>query len=694
MARAPRQDANGDTADLKLLREARKRFDIAWTADRENRTQALEDLAFLVGDQWPEDLRLEREGEQRPCPVENRLPQFVDQIMGDIRQQKPAAKVRPVDDVSDPKTADVMTSLLRDIEGQSQNSQPYVRAAESAVQCGIGHFRILTKYSRIGGFDQEIVQEPILNPFAVVWDPLSRSVTRSDARYCFVIEEMDRDEFKIAYPDANVADFETGDASTNHQYLTNWYTADTVKVAEYWFKTPVKRRFARLAAPLDRPVPSPEGSNAPPAVMATKRHPMGAIIELDPGEEPPEGAEVRTVEDFKVSMVKMSGLAVLEGPTDWLTPHIPIVPVLGKEIVVDRKVVRHGAIRFAKDPQWRFNVWLATLTELIGLQPKAPYLATPAQIKGHERRWKEANVKNLPVLLYNPDPKAPGAPQRAQPVQGSEILVRLMMMAEDAMKATTGQYAASLGQPSNETSGRAIDARRSQANTIAYIYTDNLVTSIRYATEITLALIPKIYDSERVVRLLNEDGSEAFEKINVAYQEVNPETGQPEEKRKFDLTVGRYDVLISTGPAYATKRQEAAAMMMEFLRTSPEAAKYVMDLIARNMDWPGAEEFADRFAKMLPPELKPKPAPDEEPDPGRSGQGRCRRAEGQGRRVHGGAADAHCRGAGRRGRGRRREGQVRGLRAAAAVPDRIRRARSHDCASRTGSAGWSTAASD
>lgn len=611
MARRPRETAPPDK-HADLLRQARTRFDLAWEADRQNREATLDDLNFLVGDQWEPALKTEREADGRPCAVENRLPQFVDQIMGDIRQQTPAAKVRPVDDVADPKTAEVMTSLMRDIEGQSQNSQPYIRAAEGAVQGGIGHWRILTRYSRIGGFEQEIVEEAIPNPFAVVWDPLARAVTRADARYCFVTEEMDREDFKTAYPNATVVDFDQGDLPEDHQFVRNWYDSNTVRIAEYWYKEPVKRRYARLAAPMSRSPAPPPGSNAPQAVMAPQTHPTGAIVELDDGEPDPDGAEVRTIDDVKVCMVKISGLAVLEEPVEWLTRDIPIIPVIGKEIVIGKRVVRHGAIRFAKDPQWRFNVWLSTLTELIGLQPKAPYLATPAMIQGHEKQWKQANTKNLPVLLYNADGKAPGPPSRAVPPQGSEILVRLMQMAEEAMKATTGQYNAAQGQPGNEVSGKAINARIGQANTIAYIYTDNLTTSIRHAGQIKLDAIPKIYDSERVVRLLNEDGSEAFEKVNVPVQETDPNTGEVITRRKFDLTVGRYDLIISTGPAYATKRQEAAQAMMEFVRMAPEFAKGCMDLIARNMDWPGAEEFAERFQKMLPPELQPK---SEEPSP-------------------------------------------------------------------------------
>lgn len=564
----------------ELLRIARERFDQAWEADRENRDEALDDLKTLAGDQWDPDVKREREDDNRPCPVENRLPQFVEQIVGDIRQQKPAAKVRPVDDVADPKVAEVMTSLLRDIEGRSINSQPYVKAAESAVQCGIGHFRILTKYSRIGAYDQEVVMEPIDNPFAVVWDPLARQVTRADAGYCFVTQRMARKDFEAAYPRAPVVDFADGDLPESYEGLKNWYDTDTVRVCEYWYKEPLKRRFARLQT--------------------------GQVIELEKDDEAPEGADVREVDDFKVCMALISGLEVLGKPVEWITPDIPIIPVIGKEVNIGERVVRWGAIRFAKDPQRRYNIWLATQTELLGLQPKAPFLATPAQIKGFEGLWKDANTKNRPVLFYNPDAAAQGAPQRVTPPVASQGVMNEIMMAADAMKATTGIYDASLGAQSNETSGKAINARTQQTATGSYLYTDNLTASVRHAGQIILDIIPKIYDRERVVRLLNEDGSEVFERVNVPFMETDEKTGEMVEGRRFDMTVGRYDLVISTGPAYATKRQEAADSMMQFLQTMPEQAQLVMDLIVKNFDWPGADEMAERFQKALPPALQPK----------------------------------------------------------------------------------------
>lgn len=577
-------DENQEHADL--LRRARKRFDTAWEADRPNREAALDDLKMLAGEQWDPTIYNTRTEENRPCETENRLPQFARRIVGDIRQQRPAIRVRPVDDVADPKVAEVMTSLIRDIEERSANEQPYIKAAESAVRCGIGHFRILTEYSRIGGFEQEIRMEPISNPFAVVWDPKSRDVTRCDADYCFVTDMIPLEDFKAKWPKAQAVEFDAGKLPDDYQFAQNWYDADAVRVAEYWYKEPVTRRFARITGP--------DGAH---------------VIELKDDEEPPKGAEVREIEDVKVCMVKLSGLAVLEEEYEWMTRDIPIIPVVGDEVPVGDRVVRSGAIRAAKGPQKRFNAFISTQMELLALQPKAPFIATAAQIKGYEQHWRDANTKNNAVLLYNHDPNAPSArPERQAPPMASVAISEQIALAAEAMKATTGVYDASLGNQSNETSGRAILARDAQSSTSAYLFTDNLTASVRRAGQIVLDLIPQIYNDTRVIRIVGKDGAEDFTKINVPVQSPDGVTYEN------DLTVGRYDLVITTGPAYATKRQEAAEAMMEFLRTSPQQAALVMDLVVETMDWPGADKFAERFRKALPAGLQPKNE-GEEPDP-------------------------------------------------------------------------------
>ena len=569
------EDQQEDTGrdDLDLLKEIRENHDDAYQADLPNRTAAESDLKMVAGHQWPDDIKAERESEEppRPCITENRLPQFVRQIVGDMRAQRPAIKVVPDGAGASQEVAEIYTGIIRDVEAKAATKRPYVTAGASAARCGIGHWRVLHDYESDMSFDQCIMLEPIDNPFAVLWDPLATEITRQDASYCFVTDLMSKAAFKAKYPKAQDIDFDSNDS-----WCSQWLNRsdESIRIAEYWRKRPVFKTLVRLA----------DGS-------------VGFKDKLQPGAPPI--VEEREIETFEVECIKTNGFEILEKAQNWPTKHIPIVAVVGEEYAVGEQRVRHSAIRFAKDPQRLYNYWLSTQTEHLALQPKAPFIATGKQIGVYKDMWTEANTKNRPVLLYDADPLAPGAPQRSQPPVGSTAMTDQILRAADAMKATTGIYDAGLGNQSNETSGKAIMARQRESDVGSSEFLDNLAASIAYTGEIIVDLIPHIYDTQRQVRILAEDGSETFEQINERM--MTPDG----EQLRNALAQGKYAVSVTTGPSYTTKRQEAAESMLAFVQAMPDAAGIVMDLIANNLDWPGAEQFAERFRTMLPPQLQP-----------------------------------------------------------------------------------------
>lgn len=582
------KDVRGDLDESEFLRLARERFDAAITHDQENRAEALEDLQFKAGEQWSQATLNERADEEnpRPCLTVNKMPQFVRQVTGDIRINRPAIKVRPVDDVSDPEVAELFTGLIRHIEQASKARVAYNTAADNAASCGIGHFRILTEYTTDDVFDQDIRIKRMPNAMSVVWDPHSVEITRDDAEWCFVYDDVDKEVFTETWPDANMAGFDAMDAVDT---VSEWTKDETVRVAEYWVKVPTKKTICLLAD--------------------------GAVIEKDNDTPADQIVKERKVIVPVVYQYILSGVEVLEGPNEWAGKHIPIVPVMGEEIFIGDRCVRHGVIRFAKDPQRLYNYARSAAAESISLAPKAPFIGTVAMFKGQEELWAQANTKNVPYLPYNADKNAPTLrPERQMPPQLSSALVNEVNTASDEMKAVTGIYDASLGARSNETSGRAIRARQMEGDVGSYVYMDNLSIAIGYAGEILIDLIPRIYDTERVVRLLNDDDSEAMAQINTVVG-VDPQTGK--EIIKNNLAVGRYDVVVQTGPSYSTKRQESAEAMINFVQAVPQAGGLIGDLIAKNQDWPGAEQIAERLKKLLPPGMDEDapPAPPPPPDP-------------------------------------------------------------------------------
>jgi hypothetical protein len=549
------------TKDDKLLSEALDRFRKAEEYERENRDLAAEDFRFAAGEQWPDQIRKEREASDRPCLTFNRLPAFISQVVGDARQNKPAIKVLPVDSGADVDTAEIYNGLIRNIESQSRATQAYVSAFENAVTGGMGAFRILTQYSSDDSFEQDIRVERITNPFSVYWDPNAREYDKSDAQWCFVSEWITKEAFEQRYPDQVPNDWETEYTGSNTRY---WSLDDKVRLAEYWCKKRVKKRIGLID---------------------------GRVIEIQKGMEQWPFEMVREVESYKVVRYLLSGHAILEGPSDWAGRWIPVVPVYGPEEWIDERIRYRSLIRYAKDPQRQYNYWQSVITEKVALAPKSPWLVTPAMIAGLERFWNAANRENRAYLPYNPDPLA-GKPERQQPafVQAAEL--QQSAQAVDDMKATMGLYDASLGAQGNETSGRAIIARQREGDNATYAWIDNLARSIQHAGRILVDLIPRIYDTARIVRIMGED--ETAEMVPINYV-------TPDGMKIHDLTVGKYDVEIVVGPSYATKRMEAAESMMAFMQAIPQSAQLAGDLLAKSMDWPGAEAIAERLKKGLPP---------------------------------------------------------------------------------------------
>lgn len=552
-----------------------KRFQHYWDADRDNRDDALEDQRFLGGDQWPDAVRRSREAEGRPVITINRMGQFVRQVSGMIRQTAPAIDPFPTDDKSDPVLAEIYSGIVRQIEYQSGASSIYAWGAECQVSCGIGHWRIETKYLD-DCFDQEIYIKRIVDPLSVLWDNNAGELDRSDAYECFVMEWVTEDEYYRRFPaqrkDGLPADF-PADVYQNGLY---WREDNKFRIASRWCKKPKKRKL---------------GMTQDGQVFDLSKLSRNAASFLGIVRE-------REIEGWEIKHQALSGDDFLTDVEDWAGKHIPIVPVIGAEVPIDGQIVRHGVVRWAKDPQRLYNYWRSTSAESIALAPKAPWLVTPDMIKGYESMWLNANRQNTSALLFNPDSNTPGLmPKRQEPPAAPAAMWQEAAVATEDMKATTGIHDESLGNKSNATSGVAIEERQQQSENGSFIYFDNFNHAIRRTGQILVDLIPKIYDSERVVRILGHDETESFVPINKTVQDIDGPVVIN------DLSAGKFDVRIKTGPSYASARQEAREQLGQILTNSPELMQVIGDLYFESLDFPGAQKIAERMKKVIPPQI-------------------------------------------------------------------------------------------
>jgi len=579
----------------------RSRYTSAVSAYSDSREDELDDLRFMAGSpdnqwQWPADVLSTRGSVQgqtinaRPCLTINKLPQHVRQVTNEQRQNRPSGKVIPADDKADIAVAEIFDGMVRHIEYMSDADVAYDTACENQVTYGEGYIRVLTEYCDENSFDQDLRIGRIRNSFSVYMDPMAQDPTGADAEYVFITEDIYKTDYERMFPDAapisSILASGVGD-----QNLSQWIAEDTIRIAEYFYYK-VKNQTLNL---YPGNVSHFEGSREDKDMKAMGLKPIRS----------------RVVERKQVMWMKTNGYEVLE-EREWAGKYIPVVRVIGNEFEVDGQIYISGLVRNAKDAQRMYNYWTSQEAEMLALAPKAPFIGYGGQFEGYEMQWKTANTTNWPYLEVNPDvTDGMGAvlplPQRAPPPLPQTGLIQAKMGASDDIKSTTGQYDSSLGATSNERSGRAILAREKQGDTGTYHYVDNLARAIRHITRQLVDLIPKIYDTERIARIVGIDGEVGMVKINPMQPEPVKEIRDLETdvviEKIYNPGVGRYDVVVTTGPSYMTKRQEALDGMAQLLQAAPQLWSIAGDLFVKNMDWPGAQEISQRFAKTIDPKL-------------------------------------------------------------------------------------------
>ena len=564
-----------ETGDEGIIDQAKQFLNFCSDNDSNNRMEAMEDLKFAGGDQWPVEIQNSRLLESRPYLTINKIDAYCRQIANSQRQQRPRIKCHGVNTQSDAKIADLITGICRHVEEQSDADAAYDNAFDFAVRMGWGYWRVTTDYVRPDSFDQEIYIKRIENPFMVYFDPNSNEPDGSDAEKCLITEVVSKEAFRKMYPDAETdAGFTprgTGDSQSE------WITKEDIRIAEYFYTEYKHTKLVLLS----------DGTTVYEDEMPSQDMMLAAGIY--------EVSRRITVKK-QIKWVKLTGMQILE-KRDWAGKYIPVVPVYGQQLVVDSKKKKFGLTRMAKDPQRMYNFWSTALTESVALAPKAKWLLAEGQDEGHEDEWTQANIKSMPVLRYkqtDSEGRPAGVPTRLQPEPPPTGITTALQGLNADLMAVVGIYDPSM-LPQGNQSGKAIQGQQQQTDMTNFHYYDNLTRSIKQTGRIILDLIPSVYDKERCLRIIGDDGKGEMVMVNQpSVDEMGVET------LLNDVTVGEYDVVMETGPGYNSKRQEAVDSMIQMLQVDPQLMQQAGDLVFRNMDFPGADIIADRLAAANP----------------------------------------------------------------------------------------------
>jgi hypothetical protein len=593
----------GDDSPVKggdsIVSVARQRYERAKSYYDRQRILSIEDTRFVMGDsdnqwQWPQDVWRQRATiDRKPCLTINVTAQHCNQVINQIRQNRPSAKISPVDDFADIETAKIIGGMLRAIQRVSDADTAHDLGAEFALYGGEGYWRVITEYEDPTSFDQVIRIKPITDPNLVYLDPASKEPDRSDAQWGFVFEDISRDQCKQDHPDCDPE-------SWIEDSRTGWVTRDTIRRAEYFWcefhddvlylledgttamKSEVEREEGYSV------VMYGEGADAGGAIMAGDVMTMGIVFKRPTKRKQWKwckllGGEEKPIEE-----------------RDWPGQYLPIITVVGKELNVNGEVVRKGIVRDLKDPARMVNYSYSAAVEGLALQNKVPYVASAEAIEGFEDIWGSANIDNrayLPFNAFDDQGNQLPRPERQAPQQVQSAQVQMLALSVEQMRAASGQQNSNFGIKSEASSGIGIQRLKQQGEIATFHFPDNLSRALKYEGKVIVDLIPKVYESKRVIRILGLDGEEDAAVLDPQLSEPFAELKSKVDKI-FNPGVGKYDVAIDTGPSYQTQRQESADFIRDAVSASPELLNVAGDLVWKAMDFPMAEEFSERFKKL------------------------------------------------------------------------------------------------
>ncbi len=550
-----------------FLDDMREEYQLDLDFDRLNREAAMEDKKFSAGEQWDPLVLEQRKG--LPSLIINQIPQFTAQVVGDWRESRKAVKVLASYD-EDQDVADVRGDLIRSIEAASRAERIYDTAFESLIQCGDGAFRVSVEYARDDVFDQDIFIRPIEDALAVVWDRYSVDPTGRDARHCFVDDRIPCKEFDRKYPGISESNLDDGQWAQRSD-IQSWVDKDGYKMTEYWRLVDRQRILAMFE---NGKIVELNGEN------------MNQVI-MENGQ--PTKTRVSCVTYAQMHLC--TGFALLAGPFEYRLTRLPVIRMSGRVVNIGGRRVRYGIVRFMKDPARLRNFWRSVAAEQLGYAPKAAWIATQSAVEGRENELRKAHLSRDPLIIVNDEAIFGQNIMRVEPPTIQQALLTEAQTNVQDMKDVTGIQDASLGIKSNEVSGRAIDARQHEGDIAALTYFDNGDAAVLEAGDVINQFIPQVYDGTRVIRTIGQDETVKFRKIN---DPMNPES--------IDLSVGMFDVALTTGTSYTTRRQAAAQAMMDAIQVWPQLMQVAGDLVAKAQDWPGAEQLAERLSRTINPQ--------------------------------------------------------------------------------------------
>ncbi|MHB1260338.1 MAG: portal protein [Thermoplasmatota archaeon] len=622
----------------RIVRRGLKRFKLSSEAYADQRKRELDDLKFaraLQKDHWPEAILKARGGQTgddgggkeappRPCLVIDKLGVPRRQVLNEARSSKMSIHVKAKAGRASRKDAQLVQGGVRAIEVDSKAHIARHWSLDHASICGRAYYRVLTKYANDKDTDLDIVVSRILNQLTVHPDPWHKEPDGSDMQFCLITEDIPRREFPNRYPDSRLAkrilaaeaevmdgkdpiDIQEGnhtgdELSAEGDTPVGWITEDTIRVAEYFEVVPERR--VKLF------VPMPDGSTA-----------EQWDDEIPENVKLPGGTKRRTIITPKVFWYVITADELVDEEV-WPGRYIPVIQLLGEEYNVDGDRCYKGIVSNGKDSQRSYNYHRSAQVELVGLAPRAPFVAAEGQTEDHPE-WETSNTANHAVLVYRPlslDGNLIGPPVRNTAEPAIQAVTMGAMAADEDIRDTTGRHEGSLGKNPKDQSGKALQAQQQQGQVSTSHYVVNLAEiAMAHEARIIIDLLPKIYDRPgRVMRLLGERDKEEYAIVGQPFvQTPNGPMPMPEGTPEGAMAQGpdgrqrkvkvykfnedaEFTITVGVGPSKDTQKEQNAGMVETIMTTVPALAPLVADIYAGQMEGDIGEQLQKRLKAAQP----------------------------------------------------------------------------------------------
>lgn len=595
----PENSSKFNPNDLEAVhKEAIETHALDIAAIEPNHREARDDIRFLEGGerQWRENDLRDRKARGAVCLTNSPLNVLLGRAIGSALLNRPSIKTIPVDGEADPKTAETTDGIISNIEYQSNAPAVYKHVMKAQYGHGFGYAELTTDYTGIETFEQDIKINRIKNSFSVIPDRNSQDPTLADSNSCFIEEWTTRKQFKADFPDETPTSFDRA-ATAYPLYFSRWFKQDEVLLAKWYKRVEKKVKVVLLS----------DGRVVRKDVLQDDPDLLDEVVDLTVENE-------REAISHEVYEYLLSGDKVLDGPTKIMANMIPVACAAGRTLEVGDYTLLRGLINASKDAVMMANYWLSEMAESLTTMAKAPWTGTAKMFEGYEEFWRTSSRVNYAYLPWKVDPQAPNLqPQRQPPPFMPDAAFVQYQLMNDDIKNTVGLQDASLGIRSNETSGLAINARDRQADVQMFEFVDNFNDFLGQIGRIMLQMIPNVYDTRRVIRILNPDGTTTEAILNNKFRDPNdPFTILTDN----DLAAGKYDIRIEEGPSFTTKRQETARQLLEifqFLNPVQQAA--IAPTLVNSLDVVGKDEMVSILKKTAPPGILEPEEGEEPPGP-------------------------------------------------------------------------------